>query len=82
MTSEQHEAQDLYENLASKGLQIVAGFEKRLADVFAALLGLYQLLTSNNMEENLQVGKEKYIAIERILPINVSLYHFHIGVEL
>ena len=54
---------------------IIAGFEKRLADVFAALLGLYQLLSSNNIEENLEVGKEKYIAIEKILPINVSLYH-------
>jgi len=68
-----HLVQELHENLATKGVQIITGLEARLADVLNALSALYQLLTSNNMEENLKVGQEKYIAIDKVLPLNNHL---------
>jgi hypothetical protein len=65
--------QELYENLATTGVAIITGLEALLADVLTALSALYELLTTDNLEENLKVAQDKYIAINNILQLNNHL---------
>jgi len=55
--------QELYENLPTKGIQIITDLLSRLASVDNALSKLYEVLTKNNIQENLKVGQDKYKAV-------------------
>jgi hypothetical protein len=54
--------QQLSDNLATQGPQIINGLSQQLALVDAALAALYSALTADNIQENLVVGQDKYKA--------------------
>ncbi|KAF9461484.1 hypothetical protein BDZ94DRAFT_1263449 [Collybia nuda] len=56
-------AKDLYENTATKGIQVIVGLESRLAAVTAALVQMNLVLTQDNVQEELQLGNDKYRGI-------------------
>ena len=64
--------QDLYENIPTKGAQILTGLENRLVEVDNALSKLYEVLTKNNIEEVVKVGRDKYKTIARLTHTKVS----------
>ena len=58
--------QQLYENLATQGVIIIADLLKDLADVDSALAGLYGVLTKDNIQESLVVGQDKYKGVPQV----------------
>jgi len=68
-----NDAHLIYDNAATQGIQLINDLEGSLEKVVHALVALYTVLSSNNIQENLQVGQEKYIAIDKILPLNNHL---------
>ena len=58
--------QELYENIPTKGIQIITGLEATLAGVDVALSGLYEVLTKNNIQENLKVGQDKWKSVSQV----------------
>ncbi|KAF9461489.1 hypothetical protein BDZ94DRAFT_1323267 [Collybia nuda] len=56
-------AKDLYENTATKGIQVIVGLEGRLAAVTAALVQMNLILTQDNVQEEIQLGNDKYRGI-------------------
>ncbi|KAF8800318.1 hypothetical protein BYT27DRAFT_7262967 [Phlegmacium glaucopus] len=55
--------QELYENIPTKGVEIITGLESRLLVICNATSTMYEILTKNNLEENLKIGKEKYFGV-------------------
>ncbi|KAF9461486.1 hypothetical protein BDZ94DRAFT_1310503 [Collybia nuda] len=53
-------AKDLFENTASKGIQVIVGLEGRLAVVTTALVQMNVVLTQDNVQEELKLGNDKY----------------------
>lgn len=66
--------QELYENIPTKGAQIITGLENHLAEVDNALSKMYETLTKNNIEEVIEVGRDKYKAVARLTHTKVSQY--------
>ena len=64
--------QELYENIPTKGPQIISGLENHLVEVDKALSNLYEVLTKNNIEEVVKVGRDKYKAIAKLTHTKVS----------
>ena len=64
--------QELYENIDTKGDQIILGLESDLLNVDDALSELYKVLTKNNIQENLKVGQDKYKAVPQLSGQKVS----------
>jgi len=58
--------QNLYENTATQGIQIITGLLATLAEVDGALAKLTEVLTKNNIQENLSVGQDKYKAVPQL----------------
>jgi len=56
-------AKDLYENTATKGIQVIVGLEGRLAAVTAALVQMNLILTQDNVQEEIQIGNDRYRGI-------------------
>ena len=68
----QHIVQELYANLATKGIQITTDLINRLAEVDKALAELYAILTRNNIQESIAVGHEKYKGVTQLNGQKVS----------
>ena len=76
----QHVVQELYENLATKGIQITTDLINRLAGVDKALADLIAVLTKNNIQESISVGHEKYKGVD-VGGQKVSRYSVYFDVE-
>ena len=72
--------QELYENLATKGIQITTDLIGRLAKVDKALEDLLTVLTKNNIQESISVGHEKYKGVD-VGGQKVSQYSVYFDVE-
>jgi hypothetical protein len=68
----QHNVQELYENLATKGIQLTTASINSLAKVDSALAALYDVLTKNNFQESLVVGRDKYKGVLQLSRRKVS----------
>ncbi|KAF8800385.1 hypothetical protein BYT27DRAFT_7263027 [Phlegmacium glaucopus] len=55
--------QELYENIPTKGVEIITSLESRLVSICNAISTMHEILTKNNLEENLKIGKEKYFGV-------------------
>ena len=73
--------QELYENIPTKGAQIIAGLENHLVEVDNALSKLYEVLTKNNIEEVIEVGRDKYKNIARLTHTKVSRHRVYSDIE-
>jgi hypothetical protein len=54
---------ELYGNIGTQGVQIITTLQGYLADIDTSLLGLINVLTGNNLQENLQIVQDQYQAI-------------------
>ncbi|KAF8800375.1 hypothetical protein BYT27DRAFT_7217068 [Phlegmacium glaucopus] len=57
---------ELHTQTATKGVQIITHLEGQLTKVDKALAVMYNILTKESVEEDLQVGKEKYSGIDEL----------------
>jgi len=71
----QNRCQELYENIPTKGVEIITGLEGRLVEVCNGLSRMDEILTKNNVEENIKIGKEKYFGIGLRGNMKVSEYY-------
>lgn len=59
-----NQAQELYENIPTQGIQIITGLQALLANVDNSLAKLNDVLTENQVAENLKVGQDKYHGVQ------------------
>jgi len=72
--------QELYENIPTKGVQIITGLEGRVVEVCDGLSKMIEVLTKNDIQESLKVGAEKYHVMRHVSKLQHSLED--ISVEL
>ncbi|KAF9461491.1 hypothetical protein BDZ94DRAFT_1263482 [Collybia nuda] len=58
--------QELHEKIPTKGVQIITSLQGHLEPVFAALSKMIDILSKNDIEQQLKIGKEKYRGIRGI----------------
>ena len=78
----QNQAHVIYENIPTQGVQLIIQLQVKFTEVNGALAILIDVLTRDNIEENLKVGHDKYKAIEQLSETPVSQHiHSYFDVE-